>query len=54
MADDTTNNRHASTGLQRVIDVDSAEGNTLWAMPHASDAPPTKPIIERQSDDLAA
>ena len=41
------------TGLQRVIDVDSAEANALWTMTHTSDAPPTKPIIERQSDDLA-
>jgi long-chain acyl-CoA synthetase len=41
------------TGLQRVIDVDSAEAHDLWAMPHASDEPPTKPIVERQSNDLA-
>ena len=39
------------TGLQRVIDVDSA--HALWDMPQPSDEPPTNPIIERQSDDLA-
>jgi long-chain acyl-CoA synthetase len=53
MADVTTNTSQQLTGLQRVIDVDSPEADALWTMPHASDAPPTKPIIERQSDDLA-
>ncbi len=52
-ADVTADTGEQLTGLQRVIDVDSAEAHDLWAMPHASDAPPTKPIIERQSDDLA-
>lgn len=41
------------TGLQRIIDVDSAQAHALWAMPQPSDEPPTKPIIERQPDDLA-
>ena len=53
MADVTANTSQQLTGLQRVIDVDSPEANALWTMPQASDAPPTKPIIERQSDDLA-
>jgi long-chain acyl-CoA synthetase len=53
MADVSTNTRQQLTGLQRVIDVDSAEANTLWTMPHTSDSRLTKPIIERQSDDLA-
>jgi len=52
-ADVTADTGEQLTGLQRVIDVDSAEANALWATPHACDAPPTKPIIERQSDDLA-
>jgi long-chain acyl-CoA synthetase len=53
MTDVSTDTRQQLTGLQRVIDVDSPEANALWTMPHASDTPPTKPIIERQSDDLA-
>ena len=53
MTDVSTNTAQQLTGLQRVIDVDSPEANALWTMPHASDVPPTKPIIERQSDDLA-
>jgi long-chain acyl-CoA synthetase len=52
-ADVTTDTGYQLAGLQRVIDVDSSEANAFWAIPHASDAPPTKPIIERQSDDLA-
>ena len=52
-ADITADTGEQLTGLQRVIDVDSAEAHDLWALPHASDAPPTKPIVERQSDDLA-
>ena len=53
MADVATNTPQQLTGLQRVIDVDSPEANALWALPLSSDEPPTKPIIERQSDDLA-
>jgi len=52
-ADVTADTGEHLTGLQRVIDVDSAEANALWAMPHASDEAPTRPIVERQSDDLA-
>jgi long-chain acyl-CoA synthetase len=40
-------------GLQRVIDVDSEEAHALWAMPDSEDLAPTKPITERQADDLA-
>ncbi len=40
-------------GLQRVIDVDSAEANALWAMPDCEDLAPTQPITQRQADDLA-
>ena len=52
-ADVTTDTGEQLHGLQRVIDVDGPEANALWAMSHAGDEPPTKPIIERQSDDLA-
>jgi long-chain acyl-CoA synthetase len=52
-ADVTADTGEQLTGLQRVIDVDSAEANAFWAMPHASDEAPTRPIVERQSDDLA-
>jgi long-chain acyl-CoA synthetase len=52
-ADVTADTGEQLTGLQRVIDVDSAEAHDLWAMPHASDEPPTRPIVERQSNDLA-
>jgi long-chain acyl-CoA synthetase len=52
-ADVTTDTGEQLQGLQRVIDVDSPQANALWAMPDAGDEPPTKPIIERQSDDLA-
>ncbi len=52
-ADVTADTGEQLTGLQRIIDVDSPEAHDLWAMPHASDALPTKPIIDRQSDDLA-
>ena len=52
-ADVTTDTDEQLQGLQRVIDVDSPEANALWALPLSSDEPPTKPIIERQSDDLA-
>jgi long-chain acyl-CoA synthetase len=51
--DVTTDTGEQLHSLQRVIDVDSAEAHALWAMPYASDEPPTKPIIERNSDDLA-
>ncbi len=52
-SDVTTDTGEQLTGLQRIIDVDSAEAHALWAMPHTSDTPPSKPIIERQPDDLA-
>jgi long-chain acyl-CoA synthetase len=53
MTDVTRNTSEQLTGLQRVIEVDSAEAHDLWTTPHASDELPTKPITERQSDDLA-
>jgi long-chain acyl-CoA synthetase len=52
-SDVTTDTGEQLTGLQCIIDVDSAEAHALWAMPHTSDTPPSKPIIERQPDDLA-
>jgi long-chain acyl-CoA synthetase len=52
-ADVTADTGEQLQGLQRVIDVDSAEANTLWAMPGCEDLAPTKPITERQADDLA-
>jgi long-chain acyl-CoA synthetase len=52
-SDITTDTEQQLTGLQRVIDVDSAQANELWTMPAASDVPPAKPIIERESNDLA-
>ncbi len=52
-SDVTTDTGEQLTGLQRIIDVDSAEAHALWAMPHTSDTPPSTPIIERQPDDLA-
>lgn len=53
-ADITSDTGEQLQGLQRVIDVDSAEANALWAMPaHPADAALTTPITARQSDDLA-
>ncbi len=43
-------------GLQRVIDVDSAEADALWRMPaeiNTEANPPNQAITERHSDDLA-
>ena len=52
--DVTTDTGEQLQGLQRVIDVDSAEANALWRLPedHQGAAPNT-PIAERQPDDLA-
>ncbi|BDU52936.1 AMP-dependent synthetase [Limnohabitans sp. INBF002] len=52
-ADVTTVSSESLQGLQRVIDVDSPNADDLWAMPNASHEPPTKHIVERQSNDLA-
>ena len=52
-ADVTTDTGAQLKGLQRVIDVDSAQADALWAWPHASDEAPQNPIVARQSDDLA-
>ena len=41
------------TGLQRVIDVDSPQADELWPMPDLGDSTPGKPIVARQSGDLA-
>ena len=55
-ADVTTDTGEQLQGLQRVVDVDSAEADALWAMPAQANeeaTAPSKPIIERQADDLA-
>jgi long-chain acyl-CoA synthetase len=55
-SDVTTDTGEQLQGLQRVIDVDSAEADALWAIPAEASAkanPPNKPITERQSNDLA-
>jgi long-chain acyl-CoA synthetase len=55
-SDVTTDTGEQLGGLQRVIDVDSAEADALWAIPAEANVkatPPIKPITERQSDDLA-
>jgi len=52
-ADSTTVSNEPLQGLQRIIDVDSPNADDLWAMPNASHEPPTKHIVERQSNDLA-
>ena len=53
MADASSGSGQQLTGLQRVIDVDRPEDDTLWATSDASEAAPTQPIVARQSNDLA-
>ena len=55
-SDITTDSGEQLQGLQRVIDVDSAEADALWAIPVKANAladAPNKPITERQANDLA-
>jgi long-chain acyl-CoA synthetase len=52
-ADVTTDTAEQLQGLQRIIDVDSAEADAFWAMPACEDLAPTKPITARQGNDLA-
>ena len=55
-ADVTTDTGEQLQGLPRIIDVDSAEADSLWAIPtqvNAEATAPSKPITERQSDELA-
>ncbi|PUE16025.1 AMP-dependent synthetase [Limnohabitans sp. MMS-10A-160] len=49
-ADITSDTGENLTGLERVIDVDSAQAHTLWQLPAS---PTDTPICERQADDLA-
>jgi long-chain acyl-CoA synthetase len=50
-ADVTTDTGQPLTGLQRIIDVDSAEADALWSIP--APAAMTTPIVTRQPNDLA-
>ena len=52
-ADVTTDTGEQLQGLERVINVDSADAEALWAMPFNNSASATPPIAERQADDLA-
>ena len=52
-ADVTTDTAEQLQGLQRVINVDSAEADAFWAMPACEDLAPTKLITARQGNDLA-
>lgn len=52
-ADVTTDTTEKLQGLQRVIDVDSAEADAFWAVPAYEDLAPTQAITARQGDDLA-
>ncbi len=52
-ADVTSDTGEQLQGLQRVIDVDSAQAHHLWSSPHASDVSYTRTIAERQPNDLA-
>jgi long-chain acyl-CoA synthetase len=53
-SDITSDSGEQLQGLQRVIDVDSAEADALLAFPEQHhDAAPDKPIAQRQPDDLA-
>ncbi len=55
-SDVTTDTGEQLQGLQRVIDVDSAEADALWLLPaeiNSEANPPNKAITERQPDDLA-
>ena len=52
-ADVTTDAGEQLEGLQRVIDVDSAEAEAFWAMPEQRETAPSQPIVQRQADDLA-
>ena len=52
-ADITTDTGEQLQGLERVVDVDSADAEAVWAMPLNNSATATLPIAERQADDLA-
>jgi long-chain acyl-CoA synthetase len=53
-SDVTTDTGEQLQGLQRVIDVDSAEADALWGITSEAKAnPPNNSITERQSDELA-
>ena len=52
-SDITTETGAQLQGLDRVIDVDSAQAAALWAMPESGETAPDLPITARAADDLA-
>jgi len=52
-ADVTTDTQEQLQGLQRVIDVDSAEADAFWSVPSPTRHATLHTMVERQSDDLA-
>ena len=52
-ADVTTDTQEQLQGLQRVIDVDSAEADAFWSVPSPTRQAALHTMVERQSDDLA-
>ena len=52
-ADVTTDTQEQLQGLQRVIDVDSAEADEFWSVPSPTRQTALHTMVERQSDDLA-
>ena len=52
-ADITTDTGEQLQGLQRLIDVDSAEADAFWETPKLGDQAPSQPITPRDADDLA-
>ena len=52
-ADITTEMGEQLQGLQRVIDVDSAQAAAFWQSPNPGDLAPSQPITPRHADDLA-
>ena len=52
-ADDITDTQEQLQGLQRIIDVDSAEADAFWSVPSPTRQAALHTMVERQSDDLA-
>ena len=52
-ADVTPDTQGQLQGLQRVIDVDSAEADAFWSVPSPTQPAALHTMVERQSDDLA-
>ena len=52
-ADVITDTQEQLQGLQRIIDVDSAEADAFWSVPSPTRQAALHTMVERQSDDLA-